>query len=165
MKITITKKIMNVAKTRISRVILFFLARGINTLYHTDDLVKHEVSSWKNGFVVEIKIPDNKVNWRIQKQGNKIVRTKLDEPDLSICFKSIDSLFLLTTGRLGVAKAYAQHRFMLKGEIAEAMSFVRVIDIVEGNLFPKLMSKRILKEIPKRQKSIIEIYSRLLLNV
>ena len=164
MKMTITKKIMNSSKTIISKIILFFLARGINTLYHTDDLVKYEISSWKDGIVVEIKTTDNKVNWRIKKQGNKIVRTKC-EPDLSICFKSIDSLFLLTTGRLGVAKSYAQHRFMLKGEIAEAMSIVRVINIVEGNLFPKFMTKKILKEIPKRQKSIIEIYSILLLNI
>ena len=53
--------------------------------------------------------------------------------------------------RLGVAQAYAEHRFLLKGDIKDAMSFVRVIDRTEGYLFPKFITKGILKQIPKRE--------------
>ena len=66
------------------------------------------------------------------------------------------------TGRLGVSKAYAEHRFTLKGEIGKAMSLVRCIDIVEAYLFPKFITKNILKEIPKKSMGLVRCYGNVL---
>ena len=101
----------------------------------------------------------------LKKENEKLIRTETENIDLSISFKSIDILFKLVTGRLGVAQAYAEHRFLLKGDIKDAMSFVRVIDRTEGYFFPKFITKGILKQIPKREKSMLEIYGRLLLHI
>lgn len=165
MKVSMKKKISNFVKIRISKIVLFFLGRGIQTLYQNDTIVHHEIENWKENFVIQITTENHDINWKIQKKDGKIIRVSEEKEDLSISFKSVDILFRLVTGRLGVAKAYAQHRFLLKGEIKDAMSFVRVIDRTEGYLFPRFMTKGILKEIPKREKSIWEVYGRLLLHV
>ncbi len=164
MKVSIHKQLSNKIKAIISKIVLFFLGRGIQTLYKQDSMVRHEIMGWKENFVIQITTQNHEVDWKIKKENGKLVRTKSEAIDLSISFKSIDILFKLVTGRLGVAQAYAEHRFLLKGEIKDAMSFVRVIDRTEGYLFPKFMTKGILKQIPKREKSIVEIYGRLLLH-
>lgn len=70
----------------------------------------------------------------------------------------------MLTGRLGVSGAYAGHRFTLSGEISEAMSFVRCIDIVEAYLFPKFITKHILKEVPRKQANMLKTYRYVLFN-
>lgn len=164
MKVSIHKQLSNKIKAIISKIVLFFLGRGIQTLYKQDSMIRHEIMGWKENFVIQITTQNHEVDWKIKKENGKLVRTKSEAIDLSISFKSIDILFKLVTGRLGVAQAYAEHRFLLKGEIKDAMSFVRVIDRTEGYLFPKFMTKGILKQIPKREKLIVEIYGRLLLH-
>lgn len=164
MKVSIHKQLSNKIKAIISKIVLFFLGRGIQTLYKQDSMIRHEIMGWKENFVIQITTQNHEVDWKIKKENGKLVRTKSEAIDLSISFKSIDILFKLVTGRLGVAQAYAEHRFLLKGEIKDAMSFVRVIDRTEGYLFPKFMTKGILKQIPKREKSIVKIYGRLLLH-
>jgi len=100
---------------------------------------------------------------KIKKENGKIVRIKEAESmDLEITFKSIDVAFLMFTGRLGVSKAYAEHRFTLKGEIGKAMSLVRCIDIAEAYLFPKFITKNILKEIPKKSMGLVRCYGNVL---
>ena len=69
------------------------------------------------------------------------------------------------TGRLGVAKAYAEHRFTLKGEINQTMSLVRVIDLVEAYLFPKFITKNILKEVPKKEANMLRTYICVITNI
>lgn len=164
MRISIHKQISHKIKTMISKIVLFFLGRGIQTLYKQDSIVKHEIIDWKENFVIQITTQNHEVDWKLKKENGKLVRTNSEKIDLSISFKSIDILFKLVTGRLGVAKAYAEHRFLLKGDIKNAMSFVRVIDRTEGYLFPKFMTKGILKQIPKREKSMLEIYARVLIH-
>ena len=61
-------------------------------------------------------------------------------------------------GKLGVSKAYAEHRFTLKGEISKAMVLVRCIDIVESYLFPKIITKGILIYQPKKSIGIVRTY-------
>lgn len=165
MKISLDKKISKYFKIIVSKIVLFFLGRGIITLYKNDSIIKQEIESWNENFTIQITTEDTNINWQIQKRNGKLYRVKENKTNLCISFKSVDILFKLVTGRLGVSKAYAEHRFLLKGEIKDAMSFVRVIDRTEGYLFPSLMTKRILKEVPKREKSMLEIYARLLVNM
>ena len=101
----------------------------------------------------------------VKKENNNIIKLKQTEKiDISIAFKSIDAAFLVLTGRLGVARAYAEHRFTLKGDIAIAMGVVRCVDLVESYLFPKFLTKNILKEVPKREKSMLSVYRTILFN-
>lgn len=166
MKISLKKKLAIVIKTGISKIILFFLYKGFKVTYKHDDNVKKEINSWKNGFSAIIDTGVKNTKLIIKKENNKIVKLKtIENPDIEIKFKSLDVAFLMFTGRLGVSKAYAEHRFTLKGEIREAMSLVRCIDIVEAYLFPNIITKKILKYKPQKSMGIVRTYVSILLNI
>lgn len=159
-------KIITFGKKEISKIVLFFLYRAFKVSYYLDTNIEKEIKDWKENMQIEIKTCENGPFLILKKSNNQIKRIKRNDTksDISIQFKSLDSAFLMLTGRLGVAKAYAEHRFILKGDISEAMSFVRCVDIIESYLFPRVITKRILKAKYKKQKSSILMYVHILIN-
>ena len=165
MKISFKTKLLYKMKTYISKIILFFLYRGFNIVSKIEPDVYKEVEKWPDGYTIKIQATDNGTSLILKKQGKSIVRLKKEQKcNLEIIFKNLDSAFLLLTGRLGIAKAYCEHRFLLKGDIMEAMSLVRCLDIVETYLFPKFISKHLVKEVKKTESPIIITYLRILVN-
>ena len=165
MKISVKRKLEIKIKTIISKIILFFLFRGFKATYKYDKRVRNEIDNWKEGFSIKLQIAPNGSCLNIKKTKEGLIKPKeIENPNTAICFKSIDAAFLVLTGRLAVSGAYAGHRFKLSGEISEAMSFVRCVDIVEAYLFPKFITKRILKEVPKKYVNIITTYRYVLFN-
>ena len=140
-------------KKIISDIVLFFLYRGFEIVYKIEPRVKNEIDSWEDGFGVKI----------ITCKNGPILHIKKENAKIEIIFKNFESAFLLLTGRMGISKAYAEHRFLLKGNIMDAMSFVRCTDIVECYLFPKIITKNILKEVVKRKQNILLVYLRVLI--
>lgn len=159
MKVSLKKKIKKYIKKIVSKIVLFFLYKGFKVTYKYDDNVKKEVNLWKDGFSFCVDTGEKDLKLILEKRDNKIVRVKDKEKNnIEITFKSLDVAFLMFTGRLGVSRAYAEHRFTLKGEISEAMSIVRCMDIVEAYLFPKFITKKILKTQPKKNIGILKTY-------
>lgn len=165
MKISIRRKIVFQSKIWLSKLVLFFLYRGIHIVNKIEPNVYKETKNWKNGYTIKIKTCENGPSLLLKKQGDEIIRIKESKNcDLEIIFKSLDAAFLLLTGRLGIAKAYCEHRFLLKGNIMEAMSFVRCVDIVETYLFPKIIAKHLVKQISKIKIPRIVTYIRVFVN-
>ena len=152
-------------KKLIAKIVLFFLYRGFKVVYKIDDKVKNEIDNWHDGYGIKIITCENGPSLYIKKKNGKLVRIKDEEEnaEIEIIFKNFNSAFLLLTGRMGISKAYAEHRFLLKGNIMDAMSFVRCTDIVESYLFPKIITKRILKEVTKRKVNIFIVYIRVII--
>lgn len=153
-------------KTLFETIILFFLYRGMKALYKLDDRIRKEVDSWPVGRTIVLaasrqgpKLCLRRVSWGIAR-----VR-EIDSPDIEIGFKSLDGAFLVFSGQIGTAEAYAQHRFEVKGDIYEVMSIVRCIDLTEAYLFPPFMTKRILRKQPQKQTGSIKVYCRALLGI
>lgn len=165
-KIRFTKRIIYFVKEKISRVVLFFLYRAIKVLAKEDSKIMREFISWENGLSVAIKCAQNGPALYVIKNGNKLEKVKkLEKADIDITFKSLDAAFLVLTGQIGISRAYSEHRFMLTGDISKTMSLVRAIDITESYLFPSIMSKRILKALPKKERSSLAIYRKVILGV
>ncbi len=166
MKISLKRKMLRAIKNVISKIVLFFLYKGFKVTYKHDENVRKEIDSWNEGFSAVINTGYKNTKLIIKKENGKIIKSKTAEnPDIEITFKSLDVAFLMFTGRLGVSRAYAEHRFTLKGEIGKAMSLVRCIDIVEAYLFPKFITKHILKEIPHKNMGIVRTYITAILNI
>lgn len=163
MKKTIKRKINLHFKKIVSKIVLYFLYKGFKVVSKKDENVKREIESWENNFTIKIDIGIDNINLKIKKENGNLIRIKeTDNLDLEICFKSIDVAFLMLTGRLGISKAYAEHRFTLKGDISKAMSLVRCIDIIEAYLFPKIIARNILKKIPDKTMGILKCYTMIL---
>lgn len=165
MKISIKRKMIWQIKVFISRIVLFFLYRGFKIINKVEPKVYKETANWKEGYTIKIQTCINGPSLLLEKKHDSIVKLKQEQTcDLEIIFKNLDTAFLLLTGRLGIAKAYCEHRFLLKGNIIEAMSLVRCLDIVETYLFPKFIAKHLVKKIEPLQISKMITYLRVIMN-
>ncbi|MBR6576125.1 MAG: hypothetical protein IKK73_03235 [Akkermansia sp.] len=105
------------------------------------------------------KAPELYVQW----QGGRLLNLdKIEKPTCALRLKSTGISFRLFTGQMGLAQAYAQHAFSMQGEIADVMRLARLVNLVEGYLFPKFITKHILTDIPALQVNPLRVYGRVL---
>ena len=164
MKVRLRRRMEYSLKKKVSCVVFFFLWRAIRALYGCDSRVRAELDSWPEGTCLHMQAGPEGPHLIIRKEadGPRRLRDR-DQAQIHVYFKSMDSVFQLVTGRLGVAQAYAQHRFYLEGDITVTMSFVRCVDIAEGYLFPRFMTRHILKGQPVKELSSLGVYRRVLI--
>lgn len=150
-------------KKKIASVVLYFLYGAMAQLYKKDSEVRAEIESWEEGTVFAIACCRNGPALYLGKKGGKLKRLqKPEKVTVLIQFKSMEMAFVVLTGRMGIAQAYAAHSFFLKGSVNRAMSLVRCVDAAEGYLFPRFISRKILKEAPRKQLPTLCLYGRIL---
>ena len=165
MNISLKRKSEVNLKETISKIVVFFLYRGLNIVKKVDEEVLKEIASWNENIIIKIATYEDGPSLIIKKQQDKIIRIKeANKCDIEIVFKSLDAAFLVLTARKGISKAYAEHRFILKGDITKSMSLVRCIDIVETYLFPKVIAKNLVKTIKKIKIPKLVTYLRVIVN-
>ena len=155
-------------KRTIASLVFWFLGRAIRAAVRLDPIVRKEFNSWNDSATIILKINDFGPALGLQKQGEKLVKInakKLTTGDLVIYFKNVDTAVLILLGHIGVADGFAQHRFLVKGDIGFSLSFVRILYIVEDYLFPSFITKKILKQKPKKGSSRLKIYLATLLGI
>ena len=77
--------------------------------------------------------------------------------DLEIVFKNRKACKKVLLGRFGVAESFARHDILLKGNINTAVALVRIIDLCEYYLFPRLITRKFLPKV-KKQFASIKLY-------
>ncbi|MCI8465683.1 MAG: hypothetical protein HFI63_07480 [Lachnospiraceae bacterium] len=150
-------------KKLFSSVIFHFLYHGLDVLYQRDERVRKEIEEWEEGFAWGIGMGEGAPVLYMRKTEKGLLRLSSKEAqpesmDLMIRFKSVDSAFQVMSGQVGVAGSYARHGFVLKGDIARAMSVVRCMDLAEAYLFPRWITRRILKELPEKRMGLFRTY-------
>ena len=147
-------------KNLIMKILLHFLYRGIKVLNGRDSEITKEISRLPNGYTISIltdlhksielcfKIVDNKI--KKCKKGTK--------SDLQIVFKNKDLSFKTFTGKIGISNSYAMHYFQMFGNIYIAMGVTRILERVEGYLFPKCITNKCLKSPVQREISMFKTY-------
>lgn len=146
-------------------VVLKVFYRAIRVLSHVDSRIRDDLLSLPEGQVVRLSVAASaqapRLTFRVT--NGSIVRERHTIPaDIDIVFKNDRMAFRMFTGRLDIAGAYAAHAFTLRGNINDTMAIVRIVDLVEGYLFPKFIAKGLLKEIPQKQYPTILVYLRLI---
>lgn len=149
-------------KTSLAKTVFWFLGRGFQSVATFDKSVKKEIEIYDEGTIIMLKVNSFGPHMVMQKKGDKLIylgNKKVKDADLTISFKNIEVAVLVLTGQLGVAQAYAEHRYVVKGDLYLIMPLVRALCVVEAYLFPKFMAKKILKEMPKRTNNKFNIYA------
>lgn len=97
----------------------------------------------------------------VQWQGGKLRRLRaLSKASCTLHIKSMPLAFRLFTGQMGLAQAYAAHAFTMAGEVADVMRLARLVNLVEAYLFPNIINRRIMTDIPKPQVCFLRTYAR-----
>ncbi|MGI6011864.1 MAG: hypothetical protein ACOX8H_10285 [Ruminococcus sp.] len=153
-------------KRRTASVVLYVLYGGICELYRLDSRVKDEIDSWPEGMTYCLACSEKGPRLFFRKSQNQLQRLNPRIQryyDTAITFRSLDGAFEVLTGRMGIAQAYSAHAFSLHGDIGTAMELTRCVDVVESYLFPRFMTKRILKRVPRKETSTLLVYLRILI--
>ena len=91
------------------------LFRALKFLSCRDSRVKEEACRWPQGKTLRLEIPGAR-GFTVTGTEKGFRKLPQDTPgDVTIRFKSPDDAFRVFTGQIGIAQAYAQHRFTLRG--------------------------------------------------
>ena len=146
-------------------IVLRVLFRAIRVLSHCDSRIRQELLDLPQGQTVKLSVSpaERSRSLTFTVSDGTIRRSdKAARPDIHIVFKNEAMAFRVFTGRMGISGAYAAHAFTLRGNINQTMGVVRIVDMVEGYLFPRFMTRRILKDIPKKELPTLAVYLRLI---
>lgn len=150
-----------------AKLILWFLGRGLQSCTVLDDNVREEMQYFKEGTSILLKIEPSGPCMLLSKENGKLKFIGLKEAhaDLAIYFKNIEGAIAVLTGKSSIAQSYAEHRFVMKGNVASGMCLVRCLCILESYLFPEFITKKILKPSPVKSTNSLRIYISALLGI
>ena len=146
-------------------IVLQVLFRAIRVLSRCDSRIRRELLDLPRGQTIKLSVSPAEHSRSLTftvADGTVHRADKSAAPDIHIVFKNETMAFRVFTGRMGIAGAYAAHAFTLRGNINQTMGVVRIVDMVEGYLFPRFMTRRILKEAPKKELPTLAVYLRLI---
>ena len=148
----------------LAAVVYAVLGRGLVASARLDERVRREVLTWPDGTVVTLRIAPfgPQVSWRTSGGVLEHLGGGQADSDLLVTFKSVDDALPLLLGMQGILAAFAEHRAIVRGDLAVAMSLVRCLHIVEGYLFPDIMTRRILPHPAERRVGHLRAYGALI---
>ncbi|MCL6477937.1 MAG: SCP2 sterol-binding domain-containing protein [Peptococcaceae bacterium] len=155
-------------KTMLAGLTFWFLGRGFQAVAALDPKVREEIAGWPDTFTMVMRIQPFGPSLVMGKRNGKFIYlgSKEQEADLTVYFKNIEVALPVLLGLSGIDRAFAEHRLSLKGDIiAYAMPLTRCLYMVETYLFPAFIARRILKRLPRKKRSSLRIYMRILLGV
>lgn len=149
----------------IKKFIISFVAkligRGLQATVRMDSTAREEITDWEDGFTIVLDTYKNGPKVCFVKEGNSLLKKKYEDgmkTNIRIFFKSTNIVFKLFTGQLGLDKAYAQNRMIVKGDIFQALKVVRMFYICECYLFPKFIWSKIIMDKPKLTSNSFSVY-------
>ncbi len=148
----------------LSGLVFGILAKGILACSKLDERVSKEITTWEEGFTVMLSASaETRTIIGIRDGALRVLETDDNSTEtLEIAFKSPEKAIKVCIGHSGLSDAYAQHAFVLKGDIFKCMSLVRIVNIVENYLFPAFITRKVLKQRPPKLVSSFRVYGKTL---
>ena len=113
------------------------LFRALKFLSCRDSRVKEEACRWPQGKTLRLEIPGAR-GFTVTGTEKGFRKLPQDTPgDVTIRFKSPDDAFRVFTGQIGIAQAYAQHRFTLRGNMGLPCPLCDVWTLRRGIFSPR----------------------------
>jgi hypothetical protein len=130
------------------------MGRAIQAASRVDKQVRREFRLLPENFTFALGVMPSGPYMVVGKNGPDRARylgRRIDaQPvDLTMAFKHLDAGVLTFTFRENTPIATARDRLVVDGEVAYACSVVRILDIVQIYLLPKLIARRAVKRYPR----------------
>jgi hypothetical protein len=134
-------------------VMMWFMGRAIQAAAAVDMAAKKEFAGMPDGFTFALSVMPNGPHMIIGKDQRGFVRYKGWDPDgnkidLDMKIKNIEAALLLFTFQESTTLATARNRLVVDGDVAHACAVMRILDIVEVYLLPKIIAKLAVKRYP-----------------
>ncbi len=140
----------NTTKKAVVTAGFYALGRVLESASKVDDSMKNDVAEWDEGYCFYMKVLPSGPSLAMQKTGKylKFLGMKeLESANMVVEVKNMEIAFKMITAQLGAHHVYAQHQIGVVGSVADSMRFIRMVYTAEDYLFPKILSKNILKKV------------------
>jgi len=154
-------------------IMLWFVGRAIQAAARVDKEVKKEFEKLPEGFIFSLGVEPGGPCMIVGKNKKGRVKYMGGNPgskhiDLEMKIKNLEAAILMFTFQESTTIATARDRMIVNGEVPHTCAIVRVLDIVEVYLLPRLIAKLAVKRYPYwtfRRKYVgrIRIYFRSML--
>lgn len=154
---------------------LWFTGRAIQAAARVDEQVRKEFDSLPENFTFSLGcLPDGP--WMVIGKEKGKVKYLGGHPgerhlDVRLAIKNVDAAFLILSFQESTAVATTRNRLITDGEIQYALAVIRVLDIVEVYLLPKIIAALAVKRYPswwslgRKLGGRIRVYTRTLLGI
>jgi len=134
-------------------IILWFMGRAIQATARVDKTVKAEFDALPDGFTFSLGVfPDGPcmvLSKNIRGRVKSLGRRGLEQPmDVRITIKNIEAAILLFTFQESTAISTSRDRLIVDGDLSQACAVIRILDIVEVYLMPKIIARLAVKRYP-----------------
>jgi len=134
-------------------VMLWFVGRAIQAAARVDKVVKKEFEALPEEFTFSLGVEPNGPHMIVGKNKKGRVKYMGWKPegkniDLKMKIKNLEAAILMFTFQESTAIATARDRMIVDGEVSYACAVVRVLDIVEVYLLPRLIARLAVKRYP-----------------
>lgn len=127
------------------------VGRGLVSTSHVDPVVRKELSVFPAGYTFQMMVMPKgpAFTTEVQADGSlKLLRNFHGKPDLCVRFKHLSHAFLVLSFQEGTARAFANDRMFVDGEVSHAIRLVRCLSRMEVLILPKLVAERAVKRYP-----------------
>ena len=134
-----------------ARIVFFVLGRAFQSGSIHDPDIRKEIEVWPEGFILVLSILPKGPRMVLEKTGKRLIfrGEKPHGGNLVINFKNIESAFLVLTPQMGPSQAFAERRMTVEGSLGNAMVFTRCLNIILAYLYPRFLSRKLLKRVPE----------------
>ncbi len=135
-------------------IMLWIVGRSIQAASRIDRVVKAEFAKLGDNFLLRLWVAPHGPNMLVGKDKKGRVKYMGWNPNgkkvtLEMRVKGIEQAILMFTFQESTCEATANDRLIVNGNLDDACVIVRVLDIVEVFLLPKIITKLAVKRYPK----------------
>lgn len=127
------------------------VGRALVAASHSDDVIHQETAAFPVGFILQMKVMPAGPAFTAQVQADGslvLLKDFTGKPDLCARFKHMSHAFLVLSFQEGTARAFANDRIYVDGDVSHAIRLVRCLSRMEVLILPKLVAERAVKRYP-----------------
>jgi len=148
------------------------VGRGLVSTSQNDETVRREISAFPAGYVFQMVVMPSGPAFSAEVQADGTLRLLKEfqgKPDLAVRFKHMSHAFLVLSFQEGTARAFANDRMYVDGDVSHAIRMVRCLSRMEVLILPKIVAERAVKRYPaislgEKAGLAARIYARVALN-
>lgn len=135
-------------------VMLWIVGRAIQAAAKIDRVIKKEFENLRPDFAFSLGVLPRGPFMIIGKDEKGKVKymgwnPKGKKLTLKLGIKNVEAAFLVFSFQESTAVAFAHNRFIVEGDLADGLAVVRILDLIEVYLLPKLITCLAVKRYPK----------------
>lgn len=127
------------------------IGRGLVSLSQVDDEVRRELAAFPAGYTICMTVMHGGPSFAVEVQGDGTLRLLKDvtgRATLNAVFKHVTHAFLVFSFQEGTARAFANDRLYVDGNISHAIRLVRCLNRMETIILPRFVAERAIKRYP-----------------